>query len=152
MGFNDVVKTSYYLYLVVGYTNLIISLYDSQQAVKVEPENGDHRGNKGSSQQNEERLPLNVSNSARSDDKISTTTEEVSLISFDETTENPPPIKLIRQPSPPPVLAQVQDLIPAVSPQVSEPDFGLDSLPDEALRAENPLQLHIVRLSYTVSN
>ncbi|CAN6714329.1 unnamed protein product [Malus baccata var. baccata] len=71
-------------------------------------------------------------------------TEELcSLISF-ESTETPGHTKLIRQPSPPPVLAEVQDLIPAVSPQVSEVECGLETLSsDELLRAESPLQLHI---------
>lgn len=73
-------------------------------------------------------------------------TEEPSLISF-ESTETPEPPQLIRQPSPPPVLAEVQDLIPAISPQVSEVESELETLSsDEFLRAESPLELHIVRL------
>lgn len=72
-------------------------------------------------------------------------TEEPSLISF-ESTETPEPPQLIRQPSPPPVLAEVQDLIPAISPQVSEVESELETLSsDEFLRAESPLELHIVR-------
>ncbi|KAK9926322.1 hypothetical protein M0R45_023560 [Rubus argutus] len=70
-------------------------------------------------------------------------TEEPSLISF-ESTETPEPPQLIRQPSPPPVLAEVQDLIPAISPQVSEVESELETLSsDEFLRAESPLELHI---------
>lgn len=72
-------------------------------------------------------------------------TEEPSLISF-EPIEPPEHTQLIRQPSPPPVLAEVQDLIPAISPQVSEVESELETLSsDEFLRAESPLQLHIVR-------
>jgi STAM-binding protein len=86
-----------------------------------------------------------------------------SLISF-ETTESPAQSDIIRQPSPPPVLAEVQDLIPAVSQpspnvlaevqdlipalssQVSEAERGMEnSLQDNLVHAESPLQLHIVR-------
>ncbi|TKY44723.1 AMSH ubiquitin thioesterase 1 [Spatholobus suberectus] len=49
--------------------------------------------------------------------------EPPSLISF-ETTETPAQIEVIRQPSPPPVLAEVQDLVPAVSPCVNEAGFN----------------------------
>lgn len=82
----------------------------------------------------------------RNDDSQSHNTEEpCSLISF-ETTEPPAHIEVIRQPSPPPVLAEVQDLIPAVSPQVSVAESGVEMLStDEVVRAETPLQLHIVR-------
>ncbi|XP_062029497.1 AMSH-like ubiquitin thioesterase 1 [Rosa rugosa] len=70
-------------------------------------------------------------------------TEEPSLISF-ESIEPPEHTQLIRQPSPPPVLAEVQDLIPAISPQVSAVESELETLSsDEFLRAESPLQLHI---------
>lgn len=87
--------------------------------------------------------------------------EPSSLISFDAT-ESPAQSDIIRQPSPPPVLAEVQDvipavsqpssnvlaelqdLIPAVSSQVSEAECGRDtSLQDNLLHAESPLQLHI---------
>lgn len=90
-----------------------------------------------------------------------------SLISF-ETTECPAQSDIIRQPSPPPVLAEVhdlipavsqpspnvlaevQDLIPAVSSQVSEAERGMEtSLQDNLVHAESPLQLHIVRLLLT---
>ena len=92
-----------------------------------------------------------------------------SLISF-ETTESPAQSDIIRQPSPPPVLAEVQDLIPAVSQpspnvlaevqdlipavssQVSEAERGMEtSLQDNLVHAESPLQLHIVRLHLTIS-
>ncbi|KAL6010857.1 hypothetical protein ACLOJK_001299 [Asimina triloba] len=53
-------------------------------------------------------------------------------------------IDIIRQPSPPSVLADVQDLVPANSSQVidlrSEP---AKSLQDEFIHSESPLQLHI---------
>ncbi|WVZ23961.1 hypothetical protein V8G54_002505 [Vigna mungo] len=69
--------------------------------------------------------------------------EAPSLISF-EATEIPAQIEVIRQPSPPPVLAEVQDLIPAVSPHVIE-EGCMKEIPssDSIVRAESPLQLHI---------
>ncbi|XP_057447022.1 AMSH-like ubiquitin thioesterase 1 [Lotus japonicus] len=69
--------------------------------------------------------------------------EPPSLISF-EAIETPARIEVIRQPSPPPVLAEVQDLVPAVSPQVNEAGC-LTDIPssDSFVRAESPLQLHI---------
>ncbi|KAG7594512.1 JAB1/MPN/MOV34 metalloenzyme domain [Arabidopsis thaliana x Arabidopsis arenosa] len=71
-------------------------------------------------------------------------TEELSsMISFEDPeslTDN----NLIRQPSPPPVLAEVQDLVPALCPEVREPECIIEnSLPDESLRSESPLELHI---------
>ncbi|XP_019446250.1 PREDICTED: AMSH-like ubiquitin thioesterase 1 isoform X1 [Lupinus angustifolius] len=69
--------------------------------------------------------------------------EPPSLISFEET-EIPPTPELIRQPSPPPVLAEVQDLVPAVSPHVHEVGCKTETpSSDSFVRAETPLQLHI---------
>lgn len=71
--------------------------------------------------------------------------EAPSLISF-EATEIPTQIEVIRQPSPPPVLAEVQDLIPAVSPHVIEEGCKTEiPTSDSIVRAESPLELHIVR-------
>ncbi|RDX97633.1 AMSH-like ubiquitin thioesterase 1 [Mucuna pruriens] len=69
--------------------------------------------------------------------------EPPSLISF-ETTETSAQIEVIRQPSPPPVLAEVQDLVPAVSPCVNEAGCKTE-IPssDSCVHAEAPLQLHI---------
>ncbi|KAK0587167.1 hypothetical protein LWI29_018561 [Acer saccharum] len=68
--------------------------------------------------------------------------EPCSMISF-ETTETPVSVDIIRQPSPPSVLAEVQDLVSALSPQVSETECNVEnSLPDSLDRTE-PLQLHI---------
>ncbi|KAB1212533.1 AMSH-like ubiquitin thioesterase 1 [Morella rubra] len=87
--------------------------------------------------------------------------EPCSLITF-ETTESIVPPDIIRQPSPPPVLAEVkdlipaasqhnipdvlaevQDLIPAFSAQVSEAERGTETLrQDNLVHAESPLQLH----------
>lgn len=81
-------------------------------------------------------LPLN------DDNKMHHAEEPGSLISF-EPIEMPPQTNIIRQPSPPPVLAEVQDLIPA-SPAVTETQYGMDnSLPDGLASSESPLQLHI---------
>ncbi|CAN1159172.1 AMSH-like ubiquitin thioesterase 1 [Linum perenne] len=62
------------------------------------------------------------------------------MISFD--TEDIPVLPdIIRQPSPPAVLAEVQDLAPLTSPQVTEPEHKMDiSAPDVR---KDPLQLHI---------
>ncbi|KAF7819889.1 AMSH-like ubiquitin thioesterase 1 [Senna tora] len=69
--------------------------------------------------------------------------EPISLISF-ETTEVPVQTDIIRQPSPPPVLAEVQDLIPAVSPHVAEAECKIETpSSDELVHGETPLQLHI---------
>lgn len=69
--------------------------------------------------------------------------ETPSLISFEET-EDSAPIKVIRQPSPPPVLAEVQDLVPTVSPHVDEAGCKTETPSSDSFgRAESPLQLHI---------
>ncbi|KAL5161232.1 AMSH-like ubiquitin thioesterase 1 [Glycine soja] len=69
--------------------------------------------------------------------------EPPSLISF-ETTETSAQIEVIRQPSPPPVLAEVQDLVPAVSPCVNEAGCKTE-IPssDSSVHVEAPMQLHI---------
>ncbi|CAN8302891.1 unnamed protein product [Cochlearia groenlandica] len=71
------------------------------------------------------------------------TDELFSMISFEEP-ENVNNNNLIRQPSPPPVLAEVHDLVPALSPEARESECTIEnSLPDESLRSESPLELHI---------
>ncbi|KAH0975957.1 hypothetical protein GBA52_017856 [Prunus armeniaca] len=99
---------------------------------------------KDTSNSEPERSTLEPILTQNTDDGQMLPTEELrSLISF-ESTETPDHTKIIRQPSPPPVLAEVQDLIPAVSPQVPEVECGLETLSsDDLLRAESPLQLHI---------
>ena len=79
------------------------------------------------------------------DDKKDQVEEPDSLISF-ETMESPVQTKIIRQPSPPPVLAEIQDLIPSTSPAVVDRDCGLTSNADGVICAEAPLELHIVRI------
>ncbi|XP_027123253.1 AMSH-like ubiquitin thioesterase 1 [Coffea arabica] len=76
------------------------------------------------------------------DDKKDQVEEPDSLISF-ETMESPVQTKIIRQPSPPPVLAEIQDLIPSTSPAVVDRDCGLTSNADGVICAEAPLELHI---------
>ncbi|KGN64127.1 AMSH-like ubiquitin thioesterase 1 [Cucumis sativus] len=79
----------------------------------------------------------------QNNDHENNATETDSLISF-ENVEMPAPIEIVRQPSPPPVLAEVQDLIPAVSPQVSEVECARDtSLSDGFVHPEPSMQLHI---------
>ncbi|KAK3027416.1 hypothetical protein RJ639_040432 [Escallonia herrerae] len=67
--------------------------------------------------------------------------EPGSLISF-ETIDIPLQADIIRQPSPPPVLADVQDLIPATSPPVAEAQIENPSS-DGLFCSESPLELHI---------
>ncbi|MQM20795.1 hypothetical protein Taro_053823 [Colocasia esculenta] len=71
--------------------------------------------------------------------------EQCSTIKTD--VETPIKLDIIRQPSPPPVLANVQDLVPDVaiqSAQVSNlAPRESESLQDELLRAESPLEVHI---------
>ncbi|XP_023519907.1 AMSH-like ubiquitin thioesterase 1 [Cucurbita pepo subsp. pepo] len=77
------------------------------------------------------------------DCKINNAVETDSLISF-EKVEMPAPVEIVRQPSPPPVLAEVQDLIPAMSPQVPEVECAQDtSLSDGFVHPEASMQLHI---------
>ncbi|KAG4999275.1 hypothetical protein AAZX31_08G044400 [Glycine max] len=69
--------------------------------------------------------------------------EAPSLISF-EATEVHAQIEVTRQPSPPPVLAEVKDLVPAVLSHVNEEGCKTEILTsDSIVRAESPLQLHI---------
>lgn len=79
------------------------------------------------------------------DTKVHHAEEPCSMISF-ETVETPLHTEIIRQPSPPPVLAEVQDLIPAMSAQVIGAEYGMENpSPDSFVRSESPLQLHFVR-------
>ncbi|KAK8710477.1 hypothetical protein V6N13_145798 [Hibiscus sabdariffa] len=67
--------------------------------------------------------------------------EPLPMISFEESETIP---NITRQPSPPPVLAEVQDLVPAISPQVTEGDCRIDNPSTDGLvPSESPLQLHI---------
>ncbi|CAI9113552.1 OLC1v1014172C4 [Oldenlandia corymbosa var. corymbosa] len=75
------------------------------------------------------------------ENKIPKVEEPASLISF-ETVESPVETEVIRQPSPPPVLAEVQDLVP--STPVAEGGLGLEcSPPNDPVSVEAPLELHI---------
>lgn len=98
---------------------------------------------------NEPEKPIVESSSTPSEKIQKNYTEELSsMISFEEEKEcvndnN----NIIRQPSPPPVLAEVQDLAHGLCHEANEVECKIDnSLPDESLRAESPLQLHIVSL------
>ncbi|CAM8981114.1 unnamed protein product [Rhodiola kirilowii] len=77
------------------------------------------------------------------DDQKCSSKELGSLISF-EPMDVPPPTKLIRQPSPPPVLAEVQDLAPVVQPQVTEAVCGTENVPEDNLVSSGaPLELYL---------
>lgn len=68
--------------------------------------------------------------------------ESDSLISFEDEIASQSEV-IIRQPSPPPVLADVQDLIPAASP-ATQTESGLENASNDALVcSEDPMQLHI---------
>ncbi|KAL8234769.1 hypothetical protein R6Q59_020869 [Mikania micrantha] len=77
-------------------------------------------------------LPTNNNNKPHVD-------EPDSLISFEEKIDSPVELDIIRQPSPPPVLAQVQDLLPTTSPDTG-PGSGNSS---DSVCSESPLELHI---------
>ncbi|KAI3780254.1 hypothetical protein L2E82_10226 [Cichorium intybus] len=67
-----------------------------------------------------------------------------SLISFEEKIETPVQLdNIIRQPSPPPVLAEVQDLVPTTSPLVNDTGTGSVNSTDGVVCSESPLELHI---------
>ncbi|KAJ6813213.1 AMSH-like ubiquitin thioesterase 1 isoform X1 [Iris pallida] len=72
-------------------------------------------------------------------------TEEPSTLSTLDVTEVPGSINMniIREPSPPPVLAEVQDLA-TISSELSNPiSVQATSVQDELVRAESPLEVHI---------
>ncbi|XVF50565.1 hypothetical protein PTKIN_Ptkin04bG0111200 [Pterospermum kingtungense] len=70
--------------------------------------------------------------------------EPCPMISFEESETIPVHINVTRQPSPPPVLAEVQDLVDAMSPQVTETDCRIENPSAEGLvHSESPLELHI---------
>ncbi|CAJ2637000.1 unnamed protein product [Trifolium pratense] len=89
------------------------------------------------------KLDLNSIPTDSEDNQPQRTQESPSLISF-EATETSDRIEVIRQPSPPPVLAEVQDLVPAVSPHINEGGCKTE-IPssDSCVHAKSPLQLHI---------
>ncbi|PWA61750.1 JAB1/Mov34/MPN/PAD-1 [Artemisia annua] len=69
--------------------------------------------------------------------------EPDSLISFEDKLESPVQVDIIRQPSPPPVLAEVQDLVPTTSPLVNDTGPGSVNSTNGVVCAESPLELHI---------
>lgn len=81
------------------------------------------------------------------DQVLSLKTEDPSSVLSPDTTE------IIRQPSPPPVLADVQDLVSGTSSQVSDPVLNqANSLEDELIRSESPLEVHFVSFSFFPSH
>ncbi|CAH2036176.1 unnamed protein product [Thlaspi arvense] len=95
------------------------------------------------SNQEPERPVVESSSNPSENIKKDYTDELSSMISFEEP-EGVNDNNIIRQPSPPPVLAEVQDLVPALCPEVREAECNIENpLPDESLRSESPLELHI---------
>ncbi|XP_077220007.1 AMSH-like ubiquitin thioesterase 1 [Tasmannia lanceolata] len=78
------------------------------------------------------------------DGRWSLRAEEPNLSTISDTIVAPNQMDIIRQPSPPPVLADVQDLFPISPSQVTDSRYGAaKSLQDELVHSESPLQLHI---------
>ncbi|XVE58792.1 hypothetical protein DITRI_Ditri04bG0197500 [Diplodiscus trichospermus] len=66
------------------------------------------------------------------------------MISFEESETIPIHVNVTRQPSPPPVLAEVHDLVNALSPEVAETHCRIENpSADGLVHSESPLQLHI---------
>ncbi|KAJ6819853.1 AMSH-like ubiquitin thioesterase 1 isoform X1 [Iris pallida] len=70
-------------------------------------------------------------------------TEEPSTLSTLDVAEVPGNMNIIREPSPPPVLAEVHDLAAISSELSSSVSVQATSVQDELVRAESPLQVHI---------
>ncbi|XP_077244622.1 AMSH-like ubiquitin thioesterase 1 [Tasmannia lanceolata] len=78
------------------------------------------------------------------DGRWSRPVEEPNVLNTSDSIKTPDQMDIIRQPSPPPVLADVQDLIPLASSEVADSRYGpTKSLQDELVHSESPLQLHI---------
>ncbi|KMZ64692.1 STAM-binding protein [Zostera marina] len=76
------------------------------------------------------------------DQVLSLKTEDSSSVLSSGIAETPGMTDIIRQPSPPPVLADVQDLVSGTS--CLEPVSNqVNSLEDELIRSESPLEVHI---------
>ncbi|CAK8534132.1 unnamed protein product [Lathyrus sativus] len=90
------------------------------------------------------KLDLNSIPTESEDSQPQHTQESPSLISFEATEETSAQIEILRQPSPPPVLAEVHDLVPSMSPHINEAGCKAE-IPssDSSVHAESPLQLHI---------
>ncbi|CAI8594887.1 unnamed protein product [Vicia faba] len=91
-----------------------------------------------------QKLDLNSIPTESEDSQPQRAQESPSLISFEATEESSAQIEIIRQPSPPPVLAEVHDLVPAMSPHINEAGCKAE-IPssDSSVNSESPLQLHI---------
>ncbi|KAB2055002.1 hypothetical protein ES319_A11G005600v1 [Gossypium barbadense] len=112
-----------------------------QQAIENKlPDKSDHSNSEPEASSIESTVTVgNCENSQKSH-----VDEPCPMISFEESETAPVHINVTRQPSPPPVLAEVQDLVHAISPQVKETDCRIDNPSTEALvPSESPLQLHI---------
>uniref|UniRef100_A0A1D1Z7D3 AMSH-like ubiquitin thioesterase 1 n=1 Tax=Anthurium amnicola TaxID=1678845 RepID=A0A1D1Z7D3_9ARAE len=81
------------------------------------------------------------------DEVLSLHTEEQCPVITTDVAETPMKLEVIRQPSPPPVLADVQDLVAETAIPSAQGANSIsreaESLQDELLRAESPLELHI---------
>lgn len=85
------------------------------------------------------------------DQVLSLKTEDSSSVLSSGIAETPGMTDIIRQPSPPPVLADVQDLVSGTS--CLEPVSNqVNSLEDELIRSESPLEVHIVSFSLVPSH
>lgn len=104
-----------------------------------------------SSNSEKEAPSLNLDPVVEEVNKVPNAEEEPPMISFDAVESNVQ-VDIIRQPSPPPILAEVQDLIPPVSVQLAGPKDGIVTPSSENyVCSETPLQLHIVSISVRFS-
>ncbi|KAL5726088.1 ubiquitinyl hydrolase 1 [Ranunculus cassubicifolius] len=97
-----------------------------------------------------DKVPSSNDSSSESENSTLESLYSLSVDSQPVPTEEQPSVdplihmNIIKQPSISPALAEVQDLVPATSPQVLDSGFGFEgSLQDELARTNTPLQLHI---------
>ncbi|XVF53891.1 hypothetical protein PTKIN_Ptkin05aG0136100 [Pterospermum kingtungense] len=118
-----------------------LSVMDLQQPIENElPGKNDHSKLEPEAPRRESTLTVdNYENSQKCH-----VDEPCTMISFEEPETASVLINVTRQPSPPPVLAEVQDMVHAISPQVTETDCTIvNPLADGLVHSESPLQLHI---------
>ncbi|XP_022765971.1 AMSH-like ubiquitin thioesterase 1 isoform X2 [Durio zibethinus] len=112
-----------------------------QQPIENElPRKNDHSNSESEASSMESTLTINNSEN----NQKCHVDEPCPMISFEESETAPVHINVTRQPSPPPVLAEVQDLVHAISPQVTKTDCTIENpSADGLVHSESPLQLHI---------
>ncbi|XP_031406827.1 AMSH-like ubiquitin thioesterase 1 [Punica granatum] len=124
-------------------SNIDLTPVEMPRLRQVQPVEDKPATKEDSSNSEKEAPSLNLVPVVEEVSKVPRAEEEHLMISFDAT-ESTVETKIIRQPSPPPVLAEVQDLIAPASGQLAEPQNGMDNPPrEDYICSETPLQLHI---------